>query len=264
MKYLCRQTGEVLRKGDFVKADKSVCEFIFDTESNEITVKTLQLIAQSNKIRVTAKTKADYLKQITEALDKMNDIAQQNEQTKTELVEQIVRDGFENGRDDDSIMIAIVHAGVSFRAAGKLFKEAVEKLGYRTSTKDVKALAQKLLAEIEFKGETADEVERAINLVHSQAGENVERGQAVSAVKHYAKVNEITLAMPSKAQTGAGGFRGRVYQFILDNPQATESELRVFLSKGEKDADKLLKHYSPILKLCRKFANKHASADIAA
>lgn len=264
MKYLVNADFQILRRGEYVKADKSVGEWIYDSENTNLSLSNLKELAECNKISITATKKADYQNNLNQEILKMS-TAEQNQPTQTEIVEQIVREGYQSGKDEDAMLIAIVQAGIGFRVAGKMFKEACERLGFTKSTKDVKALAQRLLAEIEFKAANHEEVEKAIDLVLSQAGEGAERGQAVSAVKFYAKQNEIALPAAPKGETGAGGFRGRVYQFILDNPNASKDDLQAYIAKNGKaeKAEKLVKAYFPVLKLCRKFANKHGQSEFA-
>jgi hypothetical protein len=268
MKYLLNNNFKIMRKGSRVVANEGVGEFIYDDETSDLSHGQLKEIAEANKLQCVGKSKTQYQQSINEAL-KMVDVAEQNGPTETEKVEQIVREGFDAGHDDDTIMIAIVQAGISFRRASRMFKEAVETLGLRTSVKDVKDVARKLLAELEFNPSKYSEVQEvAEKLVETVEGAS--HSQAMTAIKAYAKENEIALPKREKGEKKAGpsegsGFKYKVMAWILANPNFDTENMdgfKAFLAENdrieEKEIAAYVRRYVPIVKFARQFAVDHA------
>lgn len=260
MKYLISKNFKIVRKGTHVTADESRGEWIYDTDVDKLEAGQLQELAESNKLKPVGKKASKYRKSLHEAMETMENVAEQNGPTQTEIVDKIVQEGHAAGKTEDDMLIQIVQAGISFRRAGKMFKETIERLGLRTSVKDVKELAQKLLAELDFKPTTYAEFEKAVDVVLEKSPEGAERGQAVAAVKAYAKSKEIELPKRPKGQRGAIGFKGDAFKWILDNPNATEADLTAYLNSKGKDPEKVLKRFVPVMELCKKFATKHGAA----
>lgn len=258
MKYLLTSNFKVARKGSHVTATGN--DFIYDSESDELSLGQLQEIAEANKLKVVGKKKAEYQSNLNEALSKMENVAEQNGPTQTEIVDQIVKDGHAAGKSDDDMLIEIVKAGISFRRAGKMFKETFERLGLRTSVKDVKEIAAKLLAELNWKPETYSDVEQAVSKVLAKSPEGAEKGQAIAAVKAYAKANEFELPKRPKGARGAIGFKGDAYEWILANQNATKEELAAYLESKGKNVDAYVKSLWPVVELVRKAVEQAKAA----
>lgn len=264
MKYLINNNFKIMRKGSHVSANEKVGEFIYDDESQDFSLGQMKEIAEANKLQCVGKSTKQYQQSLNEAL-KMVDVAQQNGPTETEKVEQIVSEGFAAGHDDDTMMIAIVQAGISFRRAGRMFKDAVEKLGLRTSVKDVKEVARKLLAALEFNPQSYADVKSVAEKIVAEVDGSTD-AQAMVAIKAYAKENEIVLPKREKGEKKAPGRSGgkfnKFYQFILDNPDASADDIYKFAIENETDekrANVLKVHYSGIQKLCKAYANLHGA-----
>lgn len=259
MKYLINSNFKVTRKGSHITASADAGEWIYDTEQTEqVTAAQLQEIAKANKLKAVGKKKSEYIQSLNEEIEKMSTVPEQNGPTQTEIVDEIVRDGFAAGLADDDMMIKIISAGVGFKRAAKMFKDSVERQGLRTSTQDVKKTAAELLAELDFKPASYDEVEAAVEKIMKKV-EGAQRGQAMVAIKAYAKENEVVLPKREKGKRGAVGFRGQFYDWVLANPTAGEDELVAFLNKEGKDPEKLVKRFLPILQLCQRFTKKHGA-----
>lgn len=268
MKYLLNNNFKIMRKGTHVTATESAGEFLYDDESQVLTLAQLQEIATANKLNASGKTKQLYQKSLNEALA-MVDVATQNGPTETEKVKEIVQTGFAAGKDDDSIMIDIVQSGISFRRAVKMFKDAVEALGLRTSVKDVKEIAQKLLAELDFRPSTYNEVKEVADKIVAEC-EGSNHGQAMVAIKAYAKENEIALPKREKGDKKAGpsegsGFKYKVMAWILANPNFDTENMdgfKAFLAENDRTEEKeiatYVRRYVPIVKFARQFAVAHA------
>ena len=267
MKYLINNNFKIMRKGSHVVANENVGEFIYDDERQDLSLGQLKEIAEANKLQCVGKKQSQYQQSLNEAL-KMVDVAEQNGPTETEKVEQIVSEGFAAGHDDDTIMIAIVQAGISFRRASRMFKDAVEKLGLRTSVKDVKEVARKLLAEMEFNPQSFAEVKEVADKLVSEV-EGATHGQAMVAIKAYAKENEIALPKREKGEKkagrepGASGFKRKLFNWILNNPNGTVDQLKEYIVENERDGEKLAKRFAPIMQLCKDYAAKHSAVQSA-
>lgn len=258
MNYLINSNFKVLRKGTHVSASAEAGEWIYNSDDDSPSMGQLSEIAKANKLKVIGKKKADYQQSLNEALEKMEQVAEQNGPTQTEQVDALVKAGYEAGTSDDDIIVEIIKSGISFRRAGKMFKDSVERLGFRTSLKDVKEQASKLLAELDFNPSTYDEVKDILSKIKKET--ECDDKQAMQAVRSYAKSEEITLPKPEKGQRGAIGFRGAVYDWIMANPAATEADLKAYAEKEGKDGDKIVKRFGPVMELCQNFLAKHGQA----
>lgn len=268
MNYLLNNNFKILRKGSHVVANEKVGEFLYDDENTDFEIGILKEIAEANGLQCSGKKKSQYQQSLNEAL-KMLDVAEQNGPTETEKVEKIVQAGFDAGHDDDTMMIAIVQAGISFRRASRMFKDAVEKLGLRVGVKDVKEVARKLLAEMDFNPQSYGEIQKVAEKLVSEV-EGSTAAQAMVAIKSYAKENEIALPKREKGSKKAGpsegsGFKYKVMAWILENPNFDTENMegfKSFLAENERTEEKeisaYVRRYVPIVKFARQFAVEHA------
>lgn len=254
-RYILNADFKVIRKGEFAIPEKEG-EFLYSTADQNFTMGQLQSIAEMNKLHVVGKKKADYQTNLNLELEKMENVTEQNGPSQTEIAEKIIRAGIEAGKSDDEMIVEIIQSGVSFRTAGNLFKTTLEKLGIRASTKAVKETAAEILEEMEFAPETFADVEKAISEILEKV-EGAEYKQAFLAIRNYAKENEIELPAKPKGKRGATGFKGKLYNWILENPEGTKEQLGEFAESLGKDAEKIIKAFFPVLQLCQKFAAKH-------
>ena len=169
-----------------------------------------------------------------------------NEITDTQKVAEIVAKGVEAGHDDDTMLIEIVQAGIKFKAAGKLFNQAMTEGGYRITAKDRKEKGRAILVDAEFAPENYDELQAMIERI-SEEVDDTTASQASSICKNYAKEFEIELPKAPKKSTG--GIKAEIMEFLFKSPNATHEELFDFIeSKGPfKKVDRseiLAKRYS--------------------
>jgi len=254
MKYLLSAEFKVMRRGEFVEADTSVGEFIYDTEGEAVSNGVAHEIADNNALTVSKKLKKeDYINALNEELSKM-EVSEQNTPTESQRVLQIVKDGYDAGKNDDAILIEIVTAGISFKKAAKLFKQSVESLGLRVSTKDVVTQANEILAAIDFAPTTQADVDAAVAAITSKV-EKVEAKQALAAIRKYAKTNEITLPEKPKGQRGATaghGFRNKAFDWIKANPEAKEADFVAWVA-AEGKPEPIQKRLAGIFVLVHEF-----------
>lgn len=265
-KFLLNADFKVIRKGAMVEADESAGEFVYVT-GNELGLSSAQLqeIAKANNIAVGSKAKKDELTtKIDEALMTDETIATQEQPTESQRVEEIVRAGYEANKKDDDIMIDIVTAGISFRKAGKLFKQATEKLGLRVSAKDRNEKVAEILAGLEFHPESEEDVKAAIKAVVDGVDDTDEK-QALASIRRYAKQNGIELPKVEKVKgakkgaAGGGGFRSKALQWIVDNPEATVEEYTAWIASNEKP-EAIQKRFADIFKTAHALADAKVAA----
>ncbi len=237
MKFLINQEFKVLRRGDYVVADESVGEFIYDTEGTPLHNGTAQEVAEANGFKISKKlSKADYTTKLNEELLAMN-APEQNTPTESQRVEEIVKAGYDAGKNDDAIMVDLVQSGISFKKVSKMFKAAVESLGLRVSNKDVATQASEILAAMDFDPKTGADVKAAVEAITAKI-EKADPKQALAAVRKYAKANGFELPKAPKGEKRvagvAGGFRGKFVTWVMSNPTATLEECKEWLAAQEK------------------------------
>lgn len=262
-KFLVNSDFKVIRKGEFVKADEAIGEFIMDSESNDLAASTLREIASANKIAVPKKANNQTLTTtIAEAIMTDQNIPEQNQPTETDKATEIVKAGFDAGKNDDEIMVELVTSGISFKKAAKLFKQVAETLGARVSSKDRNAQAAELLADMEFNPATSEDVLAAAKTLSEKIKDTTEK-QALTVIKKYAKDHEIELPEVQKAKrTGGGGghgFRGAAFDWIVSNPEATREQFIEFIASNEKP-EAVQNRLAGIFDLVHQFHNTHKAA----
>lgn len=250
---------KVLRKGAFVKPSEAGGEFLYTTgnEGTHLTVGQMEEIAKANKLKVTGKNKSQFKVNLDEELNKMSNVPEQNGPTQTEIVEEIIRNGVEAGKSDDEMLVEIITAGVSFRQAGKLFKDTMERLGIRASLKAVKDAARDLLDDMEFNPQSYEDVEKAIAEILDEV-EGATPKQALTAVRSFCRENEIELPKRPAGRRGAVGFRRQIFDFLIANPNVSMEDLEeFFVDNGKKPEN--AKFWSNILVFAKEFAEANPS-----
>lgn len=257
MKYLLNHDFKVIRKGTHVEADESVGEMIFNTEEvSDFTIGMMEEVANSNKLgKLGSGNKSSIIENLTKALETMTEVAEQNGPTESQIAERIITEGFDAGDSDDEMLVKMVTEGISFKNAMKIFKQTVERLGLRVSTKDVKETVAKLLAELDFNPETYDEVQDILGHIREQT--QAEEKQANAAIRAYCKANEI--ALPKKPKVVRMSTKTKIYNWIVSNPNCDETELAAFITGLGKDGDKQAARLMPIVNLCHQFAQANAA-----
>ena len=264
-KYLIGGNFKALRSGEFVEASEGSEEFIFDSSNHEEhTAATIVEIAKANGLTLPGKTnKKDAIVLLTKHLDSLK-LPEVNKMTDTQTVEKIIAEGVANGKTDDDMLIEIIGAGVSFKAAGKLFKTIMEDKGYRVSAKVRAEKANKILVDCDFGGTgdvTAELVAATIAQIVADVPDTSEK-QALVAIRKYAKEKEIAMPKSSNGKGGAGGGSGiqkKVNEFMLSNKDCTAEEITAKIRdiKAEITDGQLKKHVAmavSTLEFARKFA----------
>lgn len=272
-KYLINGSFKALRTGEYVEASKNSEEFILDfSETDSLpSVATLHEVAKANELKVPKKAHKDEVVELLESHLETLKLPEVNEMTDTQKVEEIVAAGIEAGKSDDDMLVDIVNSGISFKAAGKLFKAVMEDKGLRISAKERAEQAAKILADADFGvEEITDDVIAACVASIVDGVKDTNEKQALAAIRKYAKDNNIELPKVKKAATGGGrgpggGLLDAVSKFMLDNREAGEDEVKAFIeSKKDGITDGQLKKYMGHATRMRKFAIAWNSSDSAA
>ena len=260
MKYLLNENFVALRKGEHVKANSQAGEFIFDTKDNNFKIGQLQEIAMSNNL-----DEVNSNEELEVSLESL-DVPSQFEKTVTEKINDIVREGFEEGKSDDDICVDIVMNKLCiFSKARRELKRAQVELGLIKEAKEVKEESNKLdnvLDEVNLEFETADDM---IDTAKSIADENsLETSKVLARMKKKAKGLGIVLPKIQRLKTstpkkdGWAYYYTEIFNFIIDNPNATLQDIFEIpkvakdLSKGSNKVERLTKRYSVYLE----FANR--------
>jgi len=233
MKYLINQNFKAIRKGAYVTSNEDAGEFIFDTDDAVISVAAMLEIATANKLKVSKDKKEAVVLSLTEELESL-EISIMSEKTDTQKVGEIVAAGIESGSSDDEMLIQIVQSGIKFKAAGKLFAQAMQEGGYRITNKARKEECRKILVEEEFNPETYSELEEMLEKLTKEVNDT-ETSQAFSCVKAYAREFEISL--PKAPAKPKGGMKVRAQNWMIENPDATNEDLAVFIEETLKKDD---------------------------
>jgi len=271
-KYLVNGNFKALRSGEFVTASVEDGEFILTQEEAEgFTIATLTEIANANKMTVPRKVKhGDLVTGLMAHLSELK-LPKVNKMTDTQIVEEIVDAGVAAGQSEDEMLVEIVNRGVSFKAAGKLWKAVMENKGYAASSKTVAETAATILAGVEdedgnvigFSPESPEDVQEMVERIVGEVAGSTEK-QAMAAIRKFAKANEIELPKAKGGKRGGGGSGGGIQKKVQDwmlenrdcNAEAITAQIQVL--KPEITEGQLAKHVAlatASLEFARKFAS---------
>jgi hypothetical protein len=245
MKYLINDNMKAVRCGDFVKADQDAREFIYDTmapKTEEHNIAVMRGIAEAHNFVVpdNLNKRGDIARRLANDLSKLK-LPEVRKMSDTEQVTSIIVEGVKAEKTDDQILVAIVNAGISFKNAGKLFKQVMQEKGLRISSKSRQEQVFKILKSLRFKPKADDweKVQAALDKIVEEVNDTDEK-QALMMVKRYAKEGELILPKQPKKAAGAKG-NVKVQEYMIANPSATKEEFSTFmldLGKKEKMIDR--------------------------
>lgn len=253
-KYLLDANFKVMRKGDFVEANESAGEIVYTSDNEaDLAVGQLQEIATANKLAINKSLKkAEYVVALAEKLESLK-CKEQNEMTESQKVEEIVEAGLAAGKSEDDILVEIINAGVAYKKAGKLFNQYMLNSGHRITRKERNEQVAELLDEAEFNPETGEEVAAMIEKITSEVKATNEK-EALQAIRAFARDNDIELPkVPKKGRT-QGGFKGKVFAWMLDNPTAGADDLTSFITEECGKNEATAKRFVEIQAFATKFA----------
>ena len=255
MKILINKNFKALRVGKFVTASEDAGEFIFDSKlEDQWPVATILEIGKANGISLKKGKKSEVIEILINHI-KTLELPQMNEKTDSQKVKEIVEDGIKSGKSDDDMLIEIVQSGIKFKAAGRMFKEAMETGGYRITAKVRKEQCREMLVNEEFTPKNYEQVQEMMEKLSNEINDTT-TSQAYSAIKSYAKEFEIELPKPDKKSTG--GLRSKVFSWIVSNPTSTKEDMKAFITEqGDYTAERVEKYvrsYTPTLEVANQIA----------
>lgn len=162
------------------------------------------------------------------------------------------------GESEDEMGVALVRKGYKFNRAGNLVKQALESLGIKVSAKERFEAVKELLVAMAFAPTSWDEVDACAASLADEV-KATSKSQALSAIKRFAKENDIEL--PSKPK-GAGGGGSRTsawdifFSWAKQNPTATEADITAFViaqGRSEGQAPKYASVFNSALNFAREF-----------
>lgn len=263
MKYLIDANFVAIRRGSFVNADEKAGEFIFDPENKVLKKAQLEEIARANKLKFAQKLGTPENYEIIETgLNNMTTIPEQNAPTESDKVKAIVSAGHASGKSEDQILIEIVKADISYKKAGKLYREAVEFLGLAVNTKDLKTAAGEIMAKAEFAPKAFEELEKMVKTI-AEKFPKAELGQINSVIRRYLRANKVEIPEAPKGQRGATGFRKVAFDWMLANANSTDEQFKDFIVKEKGKDEKIADRFVEFFKFAKEFAavgNKQVAA----
>lgn len=217
MKVLFDQDFRAMRQGQFIKADEIAGEFFLDLHCLGGTTKALLInIAEMNGLKVDSKLRKEaYAVDLFEKLEKLN-LPELNKMTLTENIQTIVSEGVAAGHEDEQILCTLMEkGGLKFKAAGQAFTSAMEAGGHRMSNKARYESVAELLDGAEFNpDEEYSQVESMVVKITEAVSDTSDK-QALSAIKKWAKANEVVLPAKPKAASKASGPRSNLLGIVL-------------------------------------------------
>ena len=254
MKFLINDSFKALRSGEFVVADSSADEFIFDSENtDDLSVAAMIEISEGNGFLLKKGKKDQIVKTLVDQLTSL-ELPEMNDKTDSQKVEEIVAAGVEAEKDDEEMLIEIIQSGVKFKAAGKLFAKAMEAGGFRITSKARKAEAREMLVDAEFEPENYDDVKKMCELICEEVNDTT-TSQAFVIIKGYCKEFELELPKPTKEKKS--GLKGAILAWIVGHPTSPEAGLVDFIEstgrvKTSEKVSKMAKRYLPTLLVANK------------
>jgi uncharacterized protein YfbU (UPF0304 family) len=187
--------------------------------TNELAKGVLKDIAEVNAVPLKARdTNAQIFEKIVLKFNSLRDTKmteETNQEHIEEIARQIVTDGYEADMGEEDMIIELFQTeelGLKkLTAASRLFNSIAATLGLKISTKERKEKAFQLLAEWGFAPDTYDDVRDAAERLESEIP-NTTVQQAMSAIRAYAKENELEL--PKKKKGGGSGASSKVSKSI--------------------------------------------------
>jgi len=261
-KYLINSDHKAIRRGEYVEAT-SDGEFILDTETMEdnkdLTVSALHKIAEANNIKAPKNSsRADLIENITTNLEKSK-MPEQNHPTQSNIIKGIVEEEGEHrdaDTDSDEFEVAVFtrcieklnELGITFKIKqlGSLVKREIAEQGLVVTNTQRKEMVFDILESGGFNPETWDDVQQVIEHIVAEVNDT-DHKQALSAIRKYAKVNEIELPKRSTRKKSSGSFRSQAIQFMIENSPCSDETLMEFVVEADRaDPEKVVARLSKL------------------
>jgi len=184
--------------------------------------------------------------------------------TELERVMDIVSDAKRREMADDDIIVILIQGGYPFAKAGRLFTKACQELGFSMSYKERTETAEQIIKEMGVELSDWATVEALAEHLTEQI-EQTNVKQALAAIRKYAKNYEIELPKAPKKSRGDGaprGFRAAMFDWMIENPNATEKGFGDYMVANEKN-EAMTKRFWRMFEVAKKMARNIEPADEA-
>lgn len=243
MKYLLDSNLAPISRGESLEGDAN--NLLFDPDGKNV-LKELKAIAKANGIEHDSKVKLAELAALIADIFSGIDLPEYLD------TNSIVIAGVKAGKDDDTIMLELINAGVPVRDAYGEFKTALMAAGYLLKPAERNAKLAELLDG--FDPETGDDVLDKLNELMNELPRTTDR-QAMAVIRKYAKDNKIELPKVKRV----AGFKKKVHDWMIANPTATVDELGKFVAQHNKP-ESVAKKYGEVFTLAQKMAENIIAA----
>lgn len=197
----------------------------------------------------------------------MSDIAndtspeEETEEPEVNPIEQAFQDTLEANANatEDQIKLAMINAGASFKNVGRLFAQCMVDGGYAMSKDEKDDMIKKLMEKDSVSIATENGLVAAVEKIVG-SGVNIDRKQATSIIRSYAKKNDIEM-WKKPAGTGGGGrvgFRDVFFKAVRADPTMSEKALDELMTISPESSDNVRKQ-KPWWNAIRKLANEIAA-----
>ena len=162
----------------------------------------------------------------------------------TSVVDAAIKQAFvsaiNDGKEPDSIKIAMIGAGASFKNVNRLFNAFMVEDGHVVSKEEKDSILSELLDGLDLTD--SDTFESAI--VELAQRLQVSELSSVASIRQWAKKNDLPFYKKAKAESKGerSSITSDIFNWISENPSATEDQLVEFLK--EVGTDNTMKHAS--------------------
>ena len=239
MKYLLDKNLVVTARGADLEGDENNLVYDPDGKSKLVELKAIAKANENERGRIIEIFSLALL--VTDAFGEM-------ELEEYLDLKGIVIAGVKANKTDDAIMLELIEAGVPVRNAYGEFRTALMAAGMLLKPKERNAKLAELLED--FAPETGTDVSDKLRELMDEIPRTTER-QAMAAIRKYAKDNKIELPKVKRL----GGFKKKMFDWMLDNPSASVGELASFVAEKGKP-ESVAKRYGEVLVLAQKMAER--------
>lgn len=158
---------------------------------------------------------------------------QEQEATIEDLIIDAFNEGIEAESDEDSIKMAMIQSGATFKNVTRLYNQYMIDAGLAISKADKADIVCKVLKDANVSEEVG--FDAAVEALMGEISETTARS-AGALIRAYAKKHELEVfAQPKNESTPRSGFHGKYHAFLLTDP--TRAEALAFINGEGDNAD---------------------------
>ena len=176
-----------------------------------------------------------------------------NEEVEIGAIAQSFLDLHDSEVDIDQVKLGMVQAGAKFSNVTRLYNEFMITYGFAESKAEKDELLTTTLTDVDLSDEdnfntAVDEVENGLK--------NTDSKKAASIIRVWCKANDVECYKKAVGQ-GYQGFRGKVYEFFIESPHASNGEVDVFIGEYGSASDvRSISYYYKLRDAFSKAVNK--------